>query len=169
MQYDSSSWTGQQEERKLPSITELIDKYVPMRTRAWAFQQATIYEEQIGQLLNMLREYHERCEAMTKHMHGMEEEYYNKVAIRVPLGSMEASVHHIPDRLGLMEYQVTWRPEPQTFLYRVAQPINEEEHPHLHRMLLGVFRRNVIPHMEEYLTREFSKLYSKSFQKRMDR
>lgn len=145
--------------RTVSNLWELIDRYVPRHTREEFVQMSRVYEERIFDLLQTIHEYHERCDRMQKHMHGLEREYYEKVAIPVSFGKLDASVelHHMD---FTKTYQVTWRPDPLRVCIRVGDnPFDKDKCPHLFEATMRQFREHLTTHLVDDLSRQYGKLY----------
>lgn len=59
-----------------------------------------VYEDRIADLMHTIHDYHLRCEAMAKHMDGMEKEFYSRVAIPVSHGAFVAEAEYAPNRIA---------------------------------------------------------------------
>ncbi|PBB68164.1 hypothetical protein CK228_13730 [Mesorhizobium sp. WSM4312] len=161
MNFDSKAWTGREAGSKsYPSVTELIDKYLPRKTQNEVYAMSRVYEARITDLMRTIHDYHLRCEAMAKHMDGMEKEFYSRVAFPVTHGSFEASAERIPMEMS-HGYQVTWRPDPFRMhcVMRDNDLINQQDHPHLFEMVCRQFEEHVTRTLIPKLRQEFAKLY----------
>lgn len=158
-EFESRDWTGR-EPRDYPSVTELIDKYLPRHTREEVVAMSMAYEDRIRDLMYRIHEYHLRCDEMSKHMHGMEEEYYRKVAVPVSYGELKAgAMVSLADMTKT--YQVEWRPDSHRACIRMQfEPINDRDHPHLVQAVCRQFRTHLEHALIPQLEREFAKLYA---------
>lgn len=164
MEIDSKAWTGREAGSKsYPSVTELIDKYLPRKTQAEVYAMSRVYEARITDLMRTIHDYHLRCEAMAKHMDGMEKEFYPKVAIPVSFGNLNGAMDINPMEMT-RAFQIEWRPDPQRYRYvmRDDYRLNEQDHPHLFEMVCRQFEERLKEHLVPLLRREFGKLYSMS-------
>jgi hypothetical protein len=158
---DSKAWTGREAGSKsYPSVAELIDKYLPRKTQHEVYAMSRVYEDRITDLMRTIHDYHLRCEAMAKHMDGMEKEFYSRVAIPVAHGSFEGSAerHHYD---MTQHYTVTWRPDSfhARYVMRDGDLINQQDHPHLFEMVCRQFEEHVTRTLIPKLRHEFAKLY----------
>lgn len=161
MELDSKAWTGREARSKsYPSVTELIDKYLPRKTQAEVYAMSRVYEDRITDLMRTIHDYHLRCEAMAKHMDGMEKEFYGRVAWPVSHGNFESAAYLNPQDIT-QTYQVDWRPEPYRARYvmREHDLINQQDHPHLFEMVCRQFEEHVTRTLIPKLRHEFAKLY----------
>jgi hypothetical protein len=162
LEIDSGAWTGREARSKsYPSVTELIDKYLPRKTQNEVYAMSRVYEARITDLMRTIHDYHLRCEAMAKHMDGMEKEYYGKVAIPVSFGKLEASMERMPYEMAT-SYTVDWRPDPARcrIVLRDDYRLNERDHPHLFEMVCRQFEDRIKADLIPRLRNEFGKLYS---------
>jgi hypothetical protein len=161
--FDSSTWTGRApaEPRNRPPLLELIDRFVPRHTREEVVEMSIRYEERIHDLLCTIHEYHLRCDAMAKHMHEMEREYYEKVAIPVSFGSMEADAAYNTSDFS-RTVRITWRPDPYRVQIVLADrmAVDEQDTPHLFEMIKRQFHERITKELGDQLTRAYLKLYS---------
>ncbi|TIQ65470.1 MAG: hypothetical protein E5X41_15030 [Mesorhizobium sp.] len=158
-EFESRDWTGR-EPRDYPSVTELIDKYLPRHTREEVVAMSMAYEDRIRDLMYRIHEYHLRCDEMAKQMDAMEKEYYEHTRIPVSMGSFKAEAS-----VELMDmaktYQVTWRPDPYRAQLRLAyRPINKDEQPYLFEATMRQFKDEATRTLIPMLEREFVKLYA---------
>ncbi|MER9605346.1 hypothetical protein [Mesorhizobium sp. M0243] len=161
MNFDSKAWTGREAGSKsYPSVTELIDKYLPRKTQSEVYAMSRVYEARITDLMRTIHDYHLRCEAMAKHMDGMEKEFYSRVAWPVSHGVFDAAVEVQPMNMT-QSYQIEWRPEPYRARYvmRDGDLINQQDHPHLFEMVCRQFEEHVTRTLIPKLRNEFAKLY----------
>lgn len=161
MEIDSGAWTGREARSKsYPSVTELIDKYLPRRTQAEVYAMSRVYEARITDLMRTIHDYHLRCEAMAKHMDGMEKEFYGRAAWPVSHGAFEAAAEINPMDMT-HTYQVEWRPETYRARYTMRDHdlINQQDHPHLFEMVCRQFEEHVTRTLIPKLRHEFAKLY----------
>lgn len=161
MELDSKAWTGREAGSKsYPSVTELIDKYLPRRTQNEVYAMSRVYEARITDLMRTIHDYHLRCEAMGKHMDGMEKEFYSKVAWPVSHGTFESAAERSPYEMT-QTYQVTWRPDAFKCRYvmRDGDLINQQDHPHLFEMVCRQFEDHITRTLIPKLRSEFAKLY----------
>ncbi|MER8421840.1 hypothetical protein [Mesorhizobium sp. M1329] len=162
MEADSKAWTGRDGDKKYPSVTELIDRYVPLRTRGAVYAMSRVYEDRIFDLMRTIHDYHLRCEAMANHMDGMEKEFYPKVAVPVHLGNFEASTMVNPMD-WTKSYEVVWRPDPYSARYVMSDRlIHKDEQPHLFEMMMRQFKEHIQKTLFPKLEREFAMLYARS-------
>ncbi|TPI67585.1 hypothetical protein FJ420_01875 [Mesorhizobium sp. B3-1-3] len=164
MEIDSKAWTGREAGSKsYPSVTELIDKYLPRKTQNEVYAMSRVYEARITDLMRTIHDYHLRCEAMANHMDGMEKEYYGKVAIPVSYGLLESDMYVSPMDMT-RTIQVEWRPDPQRLRYvmRDDYRINEQDTPHLYETVCRQFEERLKAHLIPKLRAEFGKLYAMS-------
>ncbi|KAA3452710.1 hypothetical protein C7I87_00590 [Mesorhizobium sp. SARCC-RB16n] len=162
MELDSKAWTGREARSKsYPSVTELIDKYLPRTTRHEVYAMSRAYEARITDLMHTIHDYHLRCEAMAKHMDGMEKEFYSRVAIPVSFGKLEAHAERHPYEM-LNSYTVNWRPDPARcrVVIRDDYAINQQDHPHLFEMVCRQFEEALKADLIPRLRNEFGKLYA---------
>ncbi|AIK68498.1 hypothetical protein Lo5R7ANS_28 [Mesorhizobium phage vB_MloP_Lo5R7ANS] len=163
MELNSKAWTGREARSSYPSVTELIDKYLPRKTRAEVYAMSRAYEDRITDLMHTIHDYHLRCEAMAKHMDGMEKEFYSRVAWPVSHGTFDSAVEINPMNMT-QSYQVEWRPETYRARYvmRESDLINERDHPHLFEMVCRQFEEHITRTLIPKLRLEFAKLYSRT-------
>ncbi|MER8385232.1 hypothetical protein NKH14_06870 [Mesorhizobium sp. M1380] len=164
MEIDSKAWTGREAGSKsYPSVTELIDKYLPRKTQSEVYAMSRVYEARITDLMRTIHDYHLRCEAMAKHMDGMEKEFYSRVAVPVSFGDLKASMDMHPMEMT-RSYTVEWRPDPQKcrLVMRDDYRLNEQDHPHLFEMVCRQFEERLKEYLIPKLRNEFGKLYSYS-------
>ncbi|RUU80238.1 hypothetical protein [Mesorhizobium sp. M7A.F.Ca.MR.362.00.0.0] len=161
-EYESRDWTGRDPDSKYPSVTELIDKYLPRHTREEVVAMSMAYEDRIRDLMYRIHEYHLRCDAMSKHMHSMEEEYYQHTRIPISLGAFKADAFvDIASPDMAKTYQVTWRPDTYRAQLRLAyRPVSKDEHPHLFEATMRQFEQEITRTLIPKLRHEFAKLYA---------
>jgi hypothetical protein len=164
LEHDSKGWTGREaRSTPYPSVTELIDKYLPRKTQNEVYAMSRVYEARITDLMRTIHDYHLRCEAMAKHMDGMQSEYYDKVAIPVSYGLLDGSMEINPMEMT-RSIDVEWRPDPQRLRYvmRDSYRVNDQETPHLFEAICREFEERIKAHLIPKLRYEFGKLYSTS-------
>ncbi len=146
-------------EKKLPTLMELIDKYVPRHTQTAFMQMSFQYEEQIRELLLQLHEMYRRCDEMQKYMHGLQTEYAKATMIRVPYGRITATSEYSPQFMT-DNYRVVWQPDPrQMVIAQRREPLNPEEFPHLMQAIIREFEREFTTTVKDQLKAEYHKLY----------
>lgn len=159
-EFESATWTGEQ--REVPSLLSLIDKYIPTRTQAAVTAMAIRYEAQVHSLLLTIHQLHERMDQMAKRMADMEKEYYSKVKIPVNLGQFGVGIHVDPSQFDMRTIRVDWRPEP----YRMAiqlrdEPfINDRDTPILFEMVGQQFEEAAKRELIPALRRQYQQLYN---------
>ncbi|MGV1762813.1 hypothetical protein [Rhizobium rhizogenes] len=146
--------------RKLPTLMELIDRYVPRHTQAAVMQMSFQYEEQINSLLLQLHHYHERLDALNKHLCELETEYAQATMIRVPYGRITATTEYSPQFMT-NNFRVVWQPDPrQMVIAQRHEPLNPEEFPHLMQAIIREFEREFTTTVKDQLKAEYVKLYA---------
>ncbi|RVP24576.1 hypothetical protein [Sinorhizobium meliloti] len=149
-------------EKKLPTLMELIDRYVPRHTREEVVEMSIRYEERITALLRTIHDYHQRCHALQVHLAELEEEYAKKTMIPASYGKLSSQAEFLPHQWA-NRFTVYWRPDPMTASITVAQePIRKDEYPRLFEATMKEFERGVVHRLTEQLRGEYAKLYEAS-------
>lgn len=159
-EFDSKAWTG--EEREVPSLLSLIDKYLPTHTQAEVTAMAMRHEKQVHRLLLQIHRQHERMVQMDERMAAMEKEFYQQVKLPVKLGQFGVGVRVHPEDFDAKSIYVDWRPEPFRMAIRLAHEpiINDRDTPHLFEMVGRRFEEAATAELIPALRREYMSIYN---------
>jgi hypothetical protein len=153
--------------KKLPTLMELIDRYIPRHTREEVMQMSFVYEERIRAILLHLHEYHERCAGLQRHLGELEEEYAKETMIKVPYGRVTAELDFSPASYS-DHYRVMWRPDPrQMVIAQRREPLDPQEYPRLFEAIMKQFEREFTTTVKDQIKAEYAKLYASTARTRI--
>jgi hypothetical protein len=138
---------------------QLIDRYVPRHTREEVVEMSIRYEERITALLMTIYEYHQRCDALQKHLAELEEEYAKRTMIPVSSGLLTTEAGK--DLYRMENYfRLDWRPDPRRSIVTMREePFHKEEYPRLFEAAMKQFETQVLRELTHQLRGEYAKLY----------
>ncbi|MEY9719294.1 hypothetical protein ABIA22_001784 [Sinorhizobium fredii] len=149
-------------EKKLPTLMELIDRYVPRHTREEVVEMSIRYEERITALLRTIHDYSERCHALQVHLYELEEEYAKRTMVNVSTGRVTADAGRDLYRMTDF-YRLSWNPDPRRAVVTLANaPFRKEEFPRLFEAAMKTFEKQVLRELTDQLRGEYGKLYEAS-------
>jgi hypothetical protein len=129
--FESKNWTGRDPEKPRLSLDELIDRYVPMKTRGEVNAMRAAYEERVYDLLWQLHQMREQMEKMAEWVDTVEREYTDKVMPKLPFGRITAD-SHLEYATFTDYYRLTWQPDPYRAQIAMSHAmISHEETPAL--------------------------------------
>lgn len=142
----------------MPALHELIDRFVPLHTRASVQAMRIAYAKQITDLLGDIWQMQMQLDDAYQHISKIEREYADTFSLRVPLGSITAHTERSPYQM-VDVYAYEWRPEPRRAFISMNQPINREEYPLIFNAVVREFKKDLTDKLIPELTRQYERMY----------
>ena len=127
-------------------VFELIDKYIPTKTKAEWLEMVGRYEAEITSILERLHRAHEQIESLCEHLHGLETEYGHTYVKAFPMGSVRADMFTMAETLS-KRCIIEWRPDPYRTTVEFSPMTPPGEYPHLLGAAARTFEKAVTEHL----------------------
>ena len=138
-----------EKKKKTPSVLDLIDRYVPVKTQAQFTRMCMQYEKEVTDLLMQLHRLHRQHESLCEAYSGLQDDYGAQSLPAVSMGRVMGDTNYNAYERSY-NCRIQWSPEPFQQVFPCPEHAVDHELPYLMEAAKKVF----VAKLTEYLERE---------------